>query len=247
MKLDIPSTKDKCIEWTREWFKNNGDAETKAVIGISGGTDSTVTAAVCVAALGRERVVGVMMPNGEQKDISDSIKVCETLGIENYTINIGPAYEALTKAICTGEVNSLYSTNTPARIRMATLYGKAAEIGNARVANTCNLSEDYVGYSTKWGDATGDFSPLSKLTKTEVVAIGDALGLPYELTHKAPSDGMCGKTDEDNLGFTYDELDKYIRNTEAVSPKVVEKIEKMHKNPNTAKKLVVFDVFDPEK
>ena len=193
--------------------------------------------------------------------IDDSKKVIEFLGIKGIEINIGGTYNELRS-----EINkqypgvpfpSLFTTNTPARLRMTTLYGIAAMFGGV-VCNTCNLSEDWIGYSTKWGDAVGDFSLLNCLTKSEVVALGDTIGLPYELIHKVPSDGMCGKTDEDNLGFSYDELDAYIRsqpkyniNSEYDSNPnllsgVVEKIEKMHFAPNTKKKCSNFSVFAKE-
>lgn len=216
--FDAKAQRDACVEWIQNWIRENGNDETKVVIGISGGKDSTVTAALLVKALGKDRVFGVMMPNGEQKDIGDSYKVVEVLDIDYAVVNIGPAYEALTSSIqsahdnmADGPYNAAYQTNTPARIRMTTLYGIGAMLGNCRVVNTCNLSEDKMGYSTFYGDSAGDFAPLSHLTTEEVVAIGDTLDLPMELTHKAPSDGMCGKTDEDNLGFTYHEINEYIR------------------------------------
>lgn len=221
------------INWIKKYFEDNPNG--KAIIGISGGKDSTIAAALCVKALGANRVVGVMMPQGVQKDIADSRKVCELLGIINFTIDIGGAVNALCNSFDT-EVdydrcildNPMVKTNLPARIRMATLYTIAAFYPNSRVVNTCNLSEDYVGYSTKYGDAAGDFSPLGNLTVREVLEIGDDLSLPYELVHKAPSDGMCGKTDEDNLGFTYEQLDDYILGTGEVPDNIVEKITRLH-------------------
>lgn len=212
--FDVKKVTEECISWIRDWFSHNGNENTCAVIGISGGKDSTVVARLLVEALGAERVIGVLIPNGEQKDISDSFKVCDTIGIERHVVNIGKAYEALTDSIKSSlglDTTPMYSTNTPARLRMATLYGVGAMYGNCRVVNTCNLSEDTVGYSTFFGDSCGDFAPVRYLTTEEVVAIGDYLGLPYPLVHKSPSDGMCGKTDEDNLGFTYHEVNEYIR------------------------------------
>lgn len=240
-KFDPKETHDKLVSWIKDWFADKGNAP--AILGISGGKDSTICAALLAEALGPDRVIGVQMPNGVQKDISDSDKVFEVTGIKKITVNIGEAYDALTKnirvAAKSGETfpNSLYSTNTPARIRMVTLYGVAA-LNHGMVCNTCNGSEDYVGYSTKFGDSAGDFTLLNKLTVTEVLAIGDYMGLPKELVHKAPSDGMCGKTDEDNMGFTYESLDKLIRY--GLAPKSLEvfkKIKSMHLNPNTALKL----------
>lgn len=241
MQLHAKVAHDKIIDWIKDWFK---DKEGPAVIGISGGKDSTICAALLAEALGPDRVIGVQMPNGVQKDISDSDKVFEATGIQKITINIGDTYEALTKNIRVaakdGEEfpNSLYSTNTPARLRMVALYGVAA-LNHGFVCCTGNFSEDFVGYSTKYGDAAGDFSLLNRLTKTEVVELGDYMNLPKELIHKTPSDGMCGKTDEDNLGFTYEALDTFILS--GVPPKSMEafiKIIKMHNNPNTKYKCV---------
>lgn len=226
-----------CIQWIQEYYKDNPDGKT--IIGISGGKDSTVAAALCVEALGADRVVGVLMPNGVQRDIYDSYEVVNALGIDYHVVNIGSACEGLYKFLGDGTLprfgekeirnNPMIKTNLPARLRMTTLYAVAALYPNSRVVNTCNRSEDYVGYSTKYGDAAGDFSPLGNLTVREVLEIGDELGLPEHLVHKAPSDGMCGKTDEDNLGFTYEQLDDHILGTAAVNEEVVEKIERLHK------------------
>ena len=236
---------DEIIEFIKKFFS---DKEGPAIVGISGGKDSTVCAALLAEALGPERVIGVQMPNGEQKDLADSDKVIKTLGIKHFCINIGHTYKTLTATIADWldnsieEIPDLYTTNTPARLRMVTLYGVAA-MYKGFVCNTCNLSEDWVGYSTKWGDAVGDFSLLSRLTKTEVVALGDYMKLPEDLIHKTPSDGMCGKSDEDKMGFTYEELDFYLNCTlgdaeKVLSKEVMEKIDKMHSNPNTGYKIV---------
>lgn len=220
------------LEWLRDWFNENGK-DCNAIIGISGGKDSTVTAALCCEALGKDRVIGVLMPNGEQADIADSKKVCEVLGIKNVTINIKQIVDAakaeiLDAAIKLGREELAEQTiiNLPPRIRMATLYG-VGQTFNGRVINTCNLSEDWVGYSTRYGDSAGDVAPLARLTVDEVRKIGIELGLPYELVYKTPSDGLCGKTDEDNLGFTYAALDTYLRTGE-VDPKVKEIIDRKH-------------------
>ena len=222
---------DNLVKWIRTQVPEGG----KAVLGISGGKDSTIAAALCVKALGAENVVGVMMPNGYQADIEDAMDVCHYLGIINFTINIGSTVNTLCREIdeaydydkCCID-NPMIKTNLPARIRMTTLYAVAALYPNSRVVNTCNFSEDYVGYSTKYGDAAGDFSPLGYMTVREVLAIGDALELPYSLVHKAPSDGMCGKTDEDNLGFTYEELDAFLRDFKRPAPEKYERIMMLH-------------------
>ena len=219
--------KDRIVAWIREWFEQNGNG-CNAVIGISGGADSTVVAALCVEALGKDRVIGVKMPCGEQPDIDDSNKLIQHLGIKSYTMNIWDAVTGIDNQFPTDiEISKQTKINLPPRIRMATLYA-ISQSANGRVANTCNLSEDWVGYSTRWGDSVGDFSPLSNITKTEVKEIGKALGLPDELVYKTPSDGLCGKTDEDNLGFTYEVLDRYIRTGEIEDVDIKAKIDYMH-------------------
>lgn len=231
-------------EWIKKYFEENGTPDTKAVLGISGGKDSSIAAALCVKALGKDRVIGVLMPQGEQADIDCSRKLVEILGIENYTINIGSTVNALLDEISADmTLTRQAEINTPARIRMTTVYAVAACM-NGRVVNTCNLSEDWIGYSTKFGDSAGDFSPLSDLTVTEVVKIGDALGLPYELVHKVPIDGLSGKTDEENFGFTYEILDKYIRGELdlADNPELKAKIDSM--NARNQHKLKLMPKFE---
>ena len=222
---------EKVIEWIKQYFKDNGK-DCNAIIGISGGCDSSVTAALLVKALGKDRVIGVLMPNGNQYDIDCSYQLVKFLDIKYYVININKPYLELTNEIDTklkidGKSYDIYRTNTPSRLRMATLYGISG-LFNGRVANTCNLSEDYVGYSTKFGDSAGDFSPISNFTKTEVRELGEELGLPKNLIYKVPEDGMSFKSDEEKLGFTYEVLDKYIRTGEIDDLKIKEKIDKMH-------------------
>ena len=222
---------EKVIEWIKQYFNDNGK-DCNAIIGISGGCDSSVTAALLVKALGKDRVIGVLMPNGDQYDIDCSYQLVKFLDIKYYVININKPYLELTNEIDTklkidSKSYDIYRTNTPSRLRMATLYGISG-LFNGRVANTCNLSEDYVGYSTKFGDSAGDFSPISNFTKTEVRELGEELGLPKNLIYKVPEDGMSFKSDEEKLGFTYEVLDKYIRTGEIDDLKIKEKIDKMH-------------------
>lgn len=201
------------------------------MIGISGGKDSTIAAALCVEALGKESVIGVLMPNGIQYDIQDSYKVVESLGINYHMVNIGDTVFALTDQL-EGIIHVSEQTrvNMPARIRMTTLYAIAQSLPNGgRVVNTCNRSEDFVGYSTKFGDSAGDFSPLANLMVHEVIQIGHELPIPVELVDKTPSDGLCGKTDEDNLGFTYAQLDDYITHGTCGIMSIDNKIEVMHR------------------
>ena len=207
-QFDAERIKNECVRWIRDFFEQNGKG-CNAVVGISGGKDSSVVAALCVEALGKDRVIGVLMPCGEQADIDMAKLLVESLGIRHYIINIKDAVDGLTGSI-PSTLSEQSRVNLPPRIRMSTLYA-VSQSHNGRVANTCNLSEDWVGYSTRYGDSVGDFSPCSHLTVQEVKQIGRLLGLPAVLIDKVPSDGLCGKTDEDNLGFTYAELDRYIR------------------------------------
>ncbi len=240
--FDAQKAKDGAVEWIRDFFEKNGKG-CNAVVGISGGKDSSVTAALCVAALGRARVIGVLMPNGEQSDIDCARLLVDHLGIKSFTVNIKAAVDGLIRALPDGmEITAQTRTNLPPRIRMATLYA-ISQSNNGRVANTCNLSEDWVGYSTRYGDAAGDFSPLANLTVTEVKEIGALLGLPRELVDKVPSDGLCGKTDEDNLGFTYAVLDRYIRTGEIEDIKIKEKIDRLHKLNKFKLELMPFYKF----
>lgn len=229
VEFNAKKVKNEIVKWIQDFFYKNGK-DCNAVVGISGGKDSSVVAALCVEALGKDRVIGVLMPQGNQPDIVYSKMLCEHLGIVNFTIdifNICRGIKHQVKDNTGGFWSAQSSTNLPARIRMAVLYAVSQTV-NGRVANTCNLSEDWVGYATRYGDAAGDFSPLSRLTVTEVKAIGRELGLPSELVDKVPTDGLCGMTDEENLGFSYDVLDRYIREGKIDSEELKQKIDLMH-------------------
>ena len=225
--FDAKKAKEECVLWIQKFFEENG-ADCKAVVGISGGKDSSVVAALLAEALGKERVLGVLMPCGIQEDIDAARKLVSVLGIQSVEINVEAAVNGVLQEVEQAvPVSDQTRVNLPPRIRMATLYAVSQSV-NGRVANTCNLSEDWVGYATRYGDGAGDFSPLSKMTVTEVKAIGRELGLPDDLVEKVPIDGLCGKTDEENLGFTYAELDRYIR--EGVEPEasVKSRIDELH-------------------
>lgn len=213
--FDAKKQIETCVHFIQTYFRDNGTPDTKAVIGISGGKDSTIAAALLVRALGADRVIGVLMPQGKQADIEDSYQVCEILGIKHYTINIGTACSELYNDFLCGTnlaLTNQISTNTPARIRMATLYMVSAAVGG-RVCNTGNASEAFIGYTTKYGDLAGDFALLRNFTVREIYAMGDVMEeLPYDLVHKAPADGMSGKTDEDNIGIPYDVIDDHLLN-----------------------------------
>ena len=237
--LNVEHEYNNIIKWIREYFIKNGPTS-KAVIGISGGKDSTVAAALCVEALGPDRVVGVLMPQGNQADIDDALAVCSILGIQHYTVNIKTACDALFGSMNAAGIkwNDTATINTPPRLRMTTLYAVAASVGG-RVCNTCNWSEDYVGYSTKYGDLAGDFGVLISYTVEEVIKIGEYWAINYlnmenidkmrALINKTPSDGLCGKTDEDNLGFTYKQLDDYLRRDICPDIETLKRIDDLHR------------------
>ena len=239
--------KDNCVQWIRDYFAENGP-DCNAIVGISGGKDSSVVAALCVEALGADRVIGVLMPQGEQKDIDIALDLVNYLEIPYTIINIGDATTTLKGSVSNGlaRIGNKISENTiinmPARIRMTTLFAVSQSM-NGRVANTCNLSEDWVGYATLFGDGAGQFSPLSRLTVREVKYIGYLLGLPEKFIEKTPIDGLCGQTDEEKLGFTYDVLDTYIRNGYCDDSIIKERIDKLHENNKF--KLESMPVFDP--
>jgi len=220
--------KDEIVQWIQKYFDDSG-GNLSAVVGISGGKDSSVVAALCAQAIGPERVYGVLMPRGEQWDLHFSQDLVRRLGIRHCVINIAAIMESFAEAFSGGgmSLNRQATVNTPARIRMSVLYAVSAIVGG-RVANTCNLSEDWVGYATKFGDGAGDFSPLSQLTVTEVRAVGRALGLPSHIVEKVPEDGLTGLSDEENLGFSYDVLDRYIRDGICEDSATKEKIDRLH-------------------
>ena len=244
-KFDEKKVVKDLVKWLRDWFKENG-RDSNAIIGISGGKDSTVVASLCVKALGKDRVIGILLPNGKQSDIEDSIRVCNLLKIKYTIINIKDIVDTSKKLLLNSldefnkkELSNQTLINLPARVRMTVLYGISQTL-NGRVLNTCNLSEDWIGYSTRYGDAAGDVSPLANLTVNEVRKIGIELGLPEDLVYKTPSDGLSGKTDEDNLGFTYEILDKYIREGICEDKKIKKLIDDRHKQNEFKLKPIPF-------
>ena len=242
--FNAKKVKDELVQWIRDWFEENGPG-CKAVVGTSGGKDSSVVAALCVEALGKDRVIGVLRPDGYQPDMDASVRVANWLGIERHIVNIGPTTFDVLDSIdkCGIAVSNQTMVNLPPRIRMATLYAISQSV-NGRVSNNCNLSEDWVGYSTRWGDSVGDFAPLANLTVTEVKKIGYELGLPADLIEKVPSDGLCGKTDEDNLGFSYDTLDRYLRTGVCEDEEARAKIDALHEKNKFKMKPIPSYPFD---
>ena len=236
--IDANYEREHLVDWLKNYFIENGSVDTKAVIGISGGKDSTVAAALLCRALGPERVIAVLMPNGEQPDIDDSYAICEALHIpsENiWTINISEAVNACIGTM--GYFNDTIMTNTPARVRMIMLYQVAAVVGG-RVCNTGNASELYIGYTTKYGDLAGDFAPLRHYFVRDIVAIGLTMPeIPKYLVTKTPGDGMCGCTDEAALGFSYETLDAFLIDKVTPDYSIQREIERRH-NMNNHKKCI---------
>lgn len=231
MEFDAKVQAGHVVDWIRNYMDTEG-SDAPIVIGISGGKDSAAVAAASVAAVGSNRVIGVLLPMGTQKDIQVAEDCCRFLKIRRMTYNIGSLYnDSWNRLRATGfkdflKPNDVVRFNHPSRIRMTILYEIANQIGG-RVANTCNMSETYVGYDTKWGDQCGDFSPFQNYTASELIQIGIALGMPEKAMKKPPEDGMCGQTDEDRWGFSYEILDSYLRGGE-IDPEIAAKIERMH-------------------
>lgn len=239
--------KNACVRWIREWFAQNGPG-CNAVIGMSGGKDSTVAAALCAEALGPERVIGVAMP-ADGQSLNEADEICKYLGIRYYCLPIGRIEAAADElgTILSPEGFSVQTVqNIPPRIRMMMLYA-AAQSNNGFVANTCNLSEDYIGYATLFGDAAGSFSPLGKLVVREVLAIGHALGLPARWVDKIPDDGLPHSCpDEAKFGFTYATLDRYIREGICEDAEVKAKIDRMHARNLFKTEILHIPSFEPE-
>lgn len=232
--FNAAETRKELVEWIRNWFERNGK-DCNAVIGLSGGKDSTIMCALCVEALGKERVIGVGMPDKGQ-DLHNADKVAQYFGIRFIEANIGGMTTALKQLFGDNEtvwgfnLSVQAEQNMPPRLRMVTLYA-ISQSNNGRVMGTCNLSENYIGYLTKFGDGASDVEPLAELTVTELLQIGDLMGIPYEWVHKVPTDDLPhSKTDEEKFGFTYATLDKYIRGVEEPEPAIKEKIDRMHRN-----------------
>lgn len=229
MSFNAKDATEATIKWIKDWFESNGKG-CNAIVGISGGKDSSIAAALCASALGKDRVIGVIMPNGEQSDMDMALLLIKHLGIKHHIVNIKSAYDGISEEIKKAGINLSRDSeiNLAPRLRMSTLYA-VAQSSNGRVVNTCNLSEDWVGYSTRYGDSVGDLSPMSDFTTAEIRAIGRELGVPEVLIEKVPSDGLSGMSDEDKLGFTYEVLDRYIRTGEIDSEEDKAKIDKLHK------------------
>lgn len=222
--MDYNKLKDDCVEWIRDWFRRNGP-DACAVLGMSGGKDSTVCAALCAEALGRDRVVGVAMPSDGQS-LNDADRICSYLGIRYVCAPVGDAIGNVSAGGV--KLSPQAEQNIPPRIRMVTVYAISQSL-NGRVVNTCNLSENWIGYATRWGDDAGDFCPIANLVVQEVRGIGHAMGLPSEWVDKTPDDGLPHScSDEQKFGFTYEVLDRYIRTGRCDDPAVKEKIDRMH-------------------
>lgn len=247
MKLSetqLEQLKNDLIAWMQERLQ--AVHATNAVVGISGGKDSATVAALCVAAYGKEHVYGVLMPDGDQSDIDYAKDLCVALDMPHEVINIQGMtkafYEALEGCSFYDAVSRQTRLNLPPRVRMTLLYAVAQSL-DAVAVNTSNLSEDWVGYATIYGDTAGAFSPLAMLTTDEVIQLGRALGLDERFVVKPPSDGLTGKTDEDVLGFTYATLNTYIRTGE-VPEELRETIDSLHRVSRF--KFQTIAMFDPK-
>lgn len=241
--MDYTELKDSCVEWIRGWFERNGKG-CCAVLGMSGGKDSTVAAALCAEALGKDKVVGVAMP-AEGQGVNDADKICEFLGIRYICAPIGDIIRSFdgVRAQLPEGFSVQTEQNIPPRVRMTTVYAISQALGG-RVVNTCNLSEDWIGYSTRWGDSVGDFSPMGKLTVQEVKGMGHAMGIPSKWVEKIPDDGLPHScSDEEKIGFTYAVLDKYIRTGVCDDPATKANIDRRH--AANLFKLSMPESFDP--
>lgn len=236
-----------CIQWIRGWFDANGPTCT-AVLGMSGGKDSTIAAALCAKALGPERVVGIAMP-AEGQSLNEADEICAYLGIKYLCLPIGrieAEFDALEVYMPDGKFSLQTIQNIPPRIRMTALYAAAQSL-NGMVANTCNLSEDYIGYATLFGDAAGSFSPLGGLVVREVLEIGHDLGLPARWVDKTPDDGLPGSCpDEAKFGFSYATLDRYIREGVCEDEEIRAKIDRMHQRNLFKTEILHIPTFRPE-
>ncbi|HHU08099.1 MAG TPA: NAD(+) synthase [Clostridiaceae bacterium] len=222
------------VQWCRDQLSTSGGDQ--AVIGLSGGKDSTVVAALMAEAIGKEQVFGLILPDQGQNDLDTAIEIARELEINYQVLDISPITSAIrlqvAKAIESGliaEESEQTRLNLPPRVRMTVLYAVSQSILGSRVVNTSNLSEDWVGYVTLYGDSAGAFAPLGMLTSAEVIALGEALGVSERFLKIPPADGLTGKTDEDVFGFSYEQLDKYIRTGEITDKNAREKIDRMHR------------------
>ena len=227
-QIHVKEDVEKRVAFIREQI--DGPGLGGAVVGISGGIDSAVTAALCVRALGRDRVIGVWLP-AYSLDVhaEDSQKLAEAIDLNLVTIDVGPAYDALVPVIeGVLPLDDKTKGNTKARLRMTTLYAIANQKGYL-VADTCNLSEVHVGYMTKGGDGLADFNPVASLTKHEMRIMAAELGVPDSIITKPPSADLWeGQTDEQEMGFTYEDLDRYLITGET-RPEAKERIDYLHR------------------
>jgi NAD+ synthase len=235
---------DECVNWIRNWFDKNGKG-CNAVIGMSGGKDSTIVAALCAKALGPDRVIGVALPDQGQ-GTNGAEEICNHIGIKYMCLPIDGITNAFNFTLTLNGSSASEQTiqNIPPRVRMAMLYA-VAQSNNGRVANTCNLSEDYIGYSTLFGDSAGSFAPIANFTVTELKKIGRELGLPIKWVDKVPDDGLPNsKPDEEKFGFSYETLDTYIRGG-AINADTMIKIEEMHEKNKFKTDIIRIPSFDP--
>ncbi|WP_027339252.1 NAD+ synthase [Halonatronum saccharophilum] len=205
---DYKKVTEQLVLWIRD--KINEAGCDGAVVGLSGGVDSSVTALLCKRAV-PDKTLGVIMPcRSNPQDKEDAQLLASAFDIEYKFINLEETYLTLLNSLGVSSEDGLAVANIKPRLRMTTLYYYAASC-NSLVVGTDNKSELKLGYFTKFGDGGIDLAPLGDLVKSEVREIAKVLGVPDKIIEKAPSAGLWdGQTDESELGISYDQVDEYI-------------------------------------
>ena len=216
---------DNLVEWLRDSVK---EANCKGIVyGLSGGVDSAVIAALSKLAFGDESLAIMMPINSSFEDEIDAKLVIDKFHLNAITVDLSRTYSEFVEVVEKGG-NQMAYANVKPRLRMTTLY-YYAQLKGYLVVGTSNKSEFTVGYFTKYGDSGSDLMPLVDFTKKEIFELARYLEIPDKIIQKPPSAGLFeDQTDEDEMGFTYNDLEKYINN-EKIDERIEEKINKMVK------------------